>query len=221
MNEKNSIGAFFDFDRTLIDVESGRVGFKYLYEIGEISLPFILKILVTDFLYQRNFISDDQMARIMLKFYRGRRLQDFEAGAESFYQNYLKAHLAPRILARLREHQQAGHVLILISASIRYLLAPVTADLGFDHLLCTDLEAGTDGRLTGKANGPICIDKNKKIAAEKLSDRIGLDLNQSYAYGNHHSDIPLLEAVGNPFAVEPTASLRRHAEKRNWPMLKF
>ena len=97
----------------------------------------------------------------------------------------------------------------------------MVADLGFDYLLCTDLEVGPDGRLTGKANGPICIDKNKKIAAENLSDRMGINLEQSYAYGNHHSDIPLLEAVGNPSAVEPTLALRKHAEKRDWPILRF
>ena len=221
MNEKIKIGAFFDFDRTLIDMESGRIGFKYLYEIGEIPLVFLLKIFVTDLLYQRDFISDTRMASIMLKFYRRRNLQDFEDGAESFYKDYLKPHLAPAITAKLNEHQQAGHVTVLISASIRYLLAPVVEDLGFDYLLCTDLEVGTDGRLTGKANGPICIDKNKRIAAEKLSNRTGINLEQSYAYGNHHSDIPLLEAVGNPSAVEPTLPLRKHAEKRNWPILSF
>ena len=114
MNEKIKIGAFFDFDRTLIDVESGRIGFKYLYELGEIPLVFLLKILVTDFFYQRNFISDNQMARIMLKFYHKRRLHDFEDGSESFYTDYFKPHMESYIITKLREHQRAGHVPILI-----------------------------------------------------------------------------------------------------------
>jgi HAD superfamily hydrolase (TIGR01490 family) len=221
MNEHTNIGAFFDFDRTLIAEESGRIGFRYLYATGELRLLFLLKILLTDFLYQRNLVSDTRMASIMLKFYRGRNLQEFEAEAESFYQNYLKPHLAPNILTKVREHQRAGHVLILISASVRYLLTPVAADLGFSHLLCTDLEVGADGRLTGNASGPVCIDKNKKIAAEALSHHSGINLKKSFAYGNHHSDIPLLEAVGNPSAVEPTAALRKHAESRGWPILSF
>ena len=221
MNEKKRIGAFFDFDRTLIDVESGRIGFRYLYKMREIPLAFLLKIMVSDFLYQRDLISDERMARTMIKFYRNRDLKDFENGAEAFYATYLKTHLAPNITARLHEHQLAGHVLILVSASVRYLLLPVMRDLEFHYLLCTDLEVGSNGRLTGRPDGPVCIDQNKRIAAEKLSNRIGIDLDVSYAYGNHHSDIPLLEAVGNPSAVAPTPTLRRHAEKRGWPILTF
>ena len=221
MNEKNCIAAFFDFDSTLIDVESGRIGFQYLYEMREISLAFLLKILISDFLYKRNFISDVGIARIMLKFYKKRSLKDLADGAEAFYMDYLKPHLAPNILARLRGHKQAGHLTVLNSASVRYMLVPAVKDLEFDYLLCTDLEEGPDGRLTGRPDGPICIDQNKRIAAENLSSRIGIDLDRSYAYGNHHSDIPLLEAVGNPLAVEPTLLLKRHAETRGWPILSF
>jgi HAD superfamily hydrolase (TIGR01490 family) len=221
MNEKKHIGAFFDFDRTLISMESGRIGFRYLYKIGEVPLVFLLKILVTDFFYQRNLISDTRMASVMLKFYRKRNLRDFEEGAESFYKEHLKPHLSPNIVSRLREHQAQGHILILISASVRYLLNQVVKDLGFDYLLCTDLEVGPDGLLTGKAKGTICIDKNKKIAAENLAIQAGINLEKSYAYGNHHSDIPLLEAVGYPTAVEPTLPLKRYAEKRDWPIIGF
>jgi HAD superfamily hydrolase (TIGR01490 family) len=202
-------------------VESGRIGFKYLYERKEISFIFLLKILVADFFYQRDIITDTQIARIMLKVYKGRTLEAFESGAEAFYRDFLKPHLAPNIITRMREHQQAGHVLVLISASVRYLLNQVAQDLGFEHLLCTDLEVGSDGLLTGRANGPICIDENKKIAAENLAIQAGISLEQSYAYGNHHSDIPLLEAVGHPSAVEPTPPLKRHAEKRGWPIIGF
>jgi putative phosphoserine phosphatase/1-acylglycerol-3-phosphate O-acyltransferase len=219
--EKKHIGAFFDFDRTLIDVESGRIGFKYLYERREISLVFLLKIIAADFFYQRNVISDTQMARIMLKVYKGRNLEAFESEAETFYKNFLKPHLAPNIFAKLIEHQAAGHILILISASIRYLLAPVVEDLGFDRLLCTDLEVGLDGFLTGRAAGPICIGENKKIAAEKLAVQADIHLEKSYAYGNHHSDVPLLEAVGHPTAVEPTLPLKRRAERKGWPIISF
>ncbi|MBW1866049.1 MAG: hypothetical protein JRI64_10620, partial [Deltaproteobacteria bacterium] len=64
------IGAFFDFNKTLIEVESGRIGFKYLYEIKEIRLSFLLKVAITNFFYERDWISDTQMARIMLTFYK-------------------------------------------------------------------------------------------------------------------------------------------------------
>lgn len=221
MTDPKHIGAFFDFDRTLIDVESGRVGFKHLYEIGEIPIFFLLKVLAADFLYQRDLISDTRMSRLMLTFYRRRHLKTFEDSAASFYHNLLKPHLAPLITDKLHEHRRAGHVLVLVSASVRYLLTPVKEDLGFDYLLCTDLEVGPDGRLTGRPAGPVCIDDQKRRAAQELSSDIGIDLEESYAYGNHHSDIPLLELVGNPSAVEPTGALKKHAQQKGWPILSF
>jgi len=224
MNATNSgkqAGAFFDFDKTLIDVESGRVGFKYLYEIKEIRLSFLLKVAITNFFYERDWISDTQMARIMLTFYKNRDIRPLEDGAEAFYHTYLKPHIAPKILERVRKHQSAGHTLVLVSASLRYMLNPVVQDLGFHHLLCTDLEISNNGLLTGKTDGPICIDQHKRTAVKSIAQAKGIGLEQSYAYGNHHSDIPMLETVGNPIAVEPTAPLKKKALENGWPVLTF
>ena len=221
LNSGRQIGAFFDFDKTLIDVESGRVGFKYLYAIKEIRLSFLLKVAVTNFFYERELISDTQMARIMLTFYKNRDIRPLEDGAEEFYHTYLKPHIAPKILERVQEHQGAGHTLVLVSASLRYMLNPVIQDLGFHHLLCTDLEIAGDGLLTGRTDGPICIDQHKRMAVKNLAHAKGILLEQSYAYGNHHSDIPMLETVGNPTAVEPTTPLKKRAITNGWPILAF
>jgi HAD superfamily hydrolase (TIGR01490 family) len=220
-NAGKQTGAFFDFDKTLIDVESGRVGFKYLYKIKEIRLFFLLKVAVTNFFYERDWISDTQMARIMLTFYRNRDIGPLQDGAEEFYHTYLKPHLAPRILERVREHQGAGHTLVLVSASLRYMLNPVIKDLGFHHLLCTDLEFAPDGLLSGRTAGPICIDRHKRTAVKNLAHQKDIRLDRSYAYGNHHSDIPMLETVGNPAAVEPTEPLKKKALENGWPILTF
>lgn len=216
-----TIGAFFDFDRTLIDVESPRLGIRYLWEHGLISLPYILKVVAANFFYQRNMLSDEAMARVLISFYTGRSLALFEAGAQDYYRQVLRPHLAPNIVHRLREHQASGHRTVLISAGLKYLLKPVAGDLGFDHLLCTDLETGPDGILTGRTAGPICSDRQKREHAKNLADTLGMDLEASSAYGNHQADIPLLELVGHPHAVEPTEQLRRVAAERGWPILTF
>jgi HAD superfamily hydrolase (TIGR01490 family) len=214
-------GAFFDFDKTLIETESAKLGLKYLWEQRLLSSRLLFKILVANFLFQRHLVSDERVARILLKFYRGKRLAEFEDDAPWFYNNYLKPQLAPNILAKVMKHQDSGHVLILISGSIRYMLKPVVEDIGFDHLLCTDLEIGNDGLLTGRAKGPLCVNRTKRTLAIELARKQDIDLSNSYAYGNHQSDIPLLELVGNPAVVEPTEPLRKVALKRNWPVLGF
>jgi len=220
-NNMLSIGAFFDFDETLLDTESSRLGFKYLWERRLISRGFILKVLTAHFFYKRHWISDEKMAMILIKFYRNRDPVEFQQSAATFYQDCLKPYLAPNILARVNKHRCQGHHLILISGSVRYMLAPVAEDLGFDHLLCTDLEIGRECLLTGRAKSPICLNSNKRILAEMLARKVNIDLASSYAYGNHQSDLPLLELIGNPYVVEPTEPLRRVALANKWPILTY
>jgi HAD superfamily hydrolase (TIGR01490 family) len=216
-----SIAAFFDFDKTLIDVESPKLGIRYLWGRGQVSPLFILKIIIANILYKRNLISDESMAKVLISFYRNKQLAQFKAGAKEYYQEVIKPHLAPNIAAKVRKHKDEGHILILISAGLRYLLEPVADDLGFDHLICTDLEIGEDGKLTGYPDGPVCADSYKRVYATLLANDLDLDLDLSYAYSDHHADIPLLELVGYPNVVEPTVQLRKVAMQRGWPILSF
>lgn len=215
------IGAFFDFDETLLETESSRLGIRYLWERGLVSRGFILKAFMAGLLYRRHLISDKQTAKILLRLYRNRRLQDFKNGSEAFYREILRPRLAPNILAKVNYHKNQGHSLVLISGSIRYMLEPVAQDLGFEHLLCTDLEEGSNGLLTGRPKGPLCLDTTKRRLAAELSRSIGIDLEHSYAYGNHQADLQLLESVGFPQVVEPTRPLRKIALERNWPILAY
>mgnify|MGYP001378383539 CR=1 FL=1 len=215
------VGAFFDFDKTLLDVESPKLGIRYLWERRMVSFAYVLKIIFANFFYSRNYISDETMAHLLLTFYRGKSLEIFEAGAQDYYHEVIQPHLAPNILNKVHEHREMDHILVLVSAGIRYLLKPVVEDLGFDYLLCTDLEKGPDGLLTGKPAGPVCTDTNKKRFASRLADDLDMDLLRSYAYGNHHSDIPMLEMVGNPHVVEPNDVLLKVAQERNWPILTY
>jgi HAD superfamily hydrolase (TIGR01490 family) len=215
------IGAFFDFDKTLIEVDSPSLGIRYLWEQRMIAVPYLLKVMAASFLYRRHLLSDETMAKVLISFYRHKPLAPFEAGSREYYEQVIRPHLAPNIVARAMEHKSSGHTLVLISAGIRYLLTPVVQDLGFHHLLCTDLEIDADGILTGRTSGPTCTENRKRELARRLADETGMDLSASFAYGNHQTDIPLLSLVGHAFAVEPTEQLRKVALEKSWPILKF
>jgi HAD superfamily hydrolase (TIGR01490 family) len=161
------------------------------------------------------------MVKPMLSFYRGRYLKDFQETAISFWEDYLKPHLAPNMIERLEFHKKNNHILVLISGSIHYLLVPVVKDLGFQHLICTHLEVMENGILTGRPFGLVCIAENKPLLLKKLASEHNLDLTRSFAYSDHHSDIPLLESVGHPYAVEPTPRLRDIAKEKDWPIITF
>ena len=221
MQPKLNIAAFFDFDETLISVNSSKIGFKWLYEHGMLSRAFILKVMIAVFLNRRNIISEKRMADVMITFYKDKKLADFKAGASEFYFDYLKPHLAPKIVEKLEFHREKGHILVIVSGSIRYYLEPAAKDLGIQHLVCTDLEENSNGLLTGKAKGQVCIGNHKKELTLKLVNKLMIDLENSYAYGDNQADIPLLKLVGNPVAVEPSATLKKVAQKNNWPILNY
>ncbi|MFP4476705.1 MAG: HAD family hydrolase [Desulfatibacillaceae bacterium] len=211
--------AFFDFDETLITVSSGRMGFQWMRDNGMVPTGWMVKVVAASVLYNQHIMSEERMGEILVTFYKGKSLDEFKKHAPWFYETYLKPHLAPTMVARADYHREAGHALVLISGAPRYVLEPVAEDLGFDHLVCSDLAEGDDGLLTGKPLGALCVDFNKKRLAMKLARDENISMTRSFAYGNHHADIPLLSAVGHPHAVEPTQPLARVARARNWPIL--
>jgi HAD superfamily hydrolase (TIGR01490 family) len=212
------VAAFFDFDNTLLADDSARLGVKYLYDRGAISKSFVLRLMARDFLYKRNLYSQERIIAFALKYYSGRDMAPLVAGVRGFYHEMLKPRLSRRVIERLEWHKASGHLPVIISASLRYLLEPAAEDLK-TSLLCTDLEFGADGRPTGRALGMVCAGGNKVSYAKEFAIANQIDLSSSYAYTDHHADIPLLELVGNPVVVSPTGILRREAGVRGWPVM--
>jgi len=221
MQTKSNIAAFFDFDETIIDINSSKVGFKWLYENKMLTKWYIFKVVIIGLLFEMNLISEKRMADGMIAFYKGKKLSYFSERAAEFYHELLKPHLAPKIMERLKFHRQQGHTLVIVSGSIRYYLEPAAKDLGFQHLVCTDLEVGKDGLLTGKPIGQVCIGNYKKELTLKLAAKLNIDLSNSFGYGNNEADIPMLKLIGNPVAVSPTNKLKKVAEINNWEILNY
>jgi HAD superfamily hydrolase (TIGR01490 family) len=216
---KTRIAAFFDFDKTLITTDSGEAGFRWAWEQRLVSIPYILRLLIAGKFYKRNLLSVEKMTGMALRFYVDRDITQFVDGAPEFYQKYLKPKLSPRVLEKIEMHRERGDRLVLLSASVEYLLTAVKKDLGFDDLLATKLEIGPNGLATGRTVGPSLLGVHKRTAAMELAEKERLDLAGSYAYADHHSDIPLLDAVGNPVAVRPTAPLRKYAVRNGWEII--
>jgi len=211
--------AFFDFDETLLAIDSAGIGFKLLRREGYLSRSFLIKMSWVMLLYKLRLIDEHSMAKTMLSFYKGRRLQPFIESAQAFFQEYLEPNFSSAVVSRLRWHQNQGHLTVLISGSIDYYLQPVMDKLKIDQLLCTHLEQGADGLLTGRSEGPVCVAGTKVTLAQALAEQYDLDLVASFAYGNSKLDIPLLDLVGHPVVVNPDPQLVRYAARYNWPDL--
>ena len=121
---------------------------------------------------------------------------------------------------RLQErHRVRGEPSYIVSAALQEVVEAIAADLGFDGALGTVCEVD-DGVYTGRGVRSL-HGEHKALAVRELAEERGYDLARSTAYSDSHTDLPFLEAVGNPVAVNPDRALRRVAAERHWPVLRF
>jgi HAD superfamily hydrolase (TIGR01490 family) len=140
----------------------------------------------------------------------------------------LNEDVVPRLLAKVRPearrllelHRHAGRTTYIVSASPEELVVPLAASLGMSGGIGTVADV-VDGVYTGELSGPFCYGEGKVQAITELARWEGFDLAQCYAYSDSASDLPMLEAVGHPVAVNPDSRLERVAHQRGWPIVIF
>lgn len=141
------------------------------------------------------------------------RLVDDEVG------EVLLRRVAPAALRRVRQHRAAGHRTVLITGALDLLTVPL-APL-FDEIVAAELAVDRDGTCTGFLTKPPLVGEARAAWLRRYALRVGGALGRSHAYADSHSDLPLLEAVGNPVAVNPDVSLFRKARSRRWPVERW
>ena len=124
----------------------------------------------------------------------------------------------PQAIRQVRKHRAAGHRTILITGTIDMLVQPL-AGL-FDEVVASRLHV-RDGRFSGFLESPPLVGEARAAWLRKYADTAGVDLADSYAYGDSYSDRPLLEAVGTPVAVNPDPHLYRHAKRKRWDVVRW
>jgi HAD superfamily hydrolase (TIGR01490 family) len=119
----------------------------------------------------------------------------------------------------LERHLEQGEPSYIVSAALQEVVDAIADDLGFDGALGTICEV-EDGAYTGRSIRSL-HGENKAAAVRELAEAAEIDLAASTAYSDSHTDLPFLEVVGNPVAVNPDRELRRVAAARGWPVLRF
>ena len=140
----------------------------------------------------------------------------------------LNAEVLPKLLAKIRPearrlldlHRRAGRSTYIVSASPVEIVEPLALALGMTAGIGTRGEV-EDGAYNGRLVGPFCYGDGKVVAMEEIARWDGLDLGQCYGYSDSASDLPMLQAVGHPVAVNPDALLARHARAYGWPIVHF
>jgi hypothetical protein len=126
----------------------------------------------------------------------------------------------PKALELLKQHRDAGDKLVIITATNRFVTAPIAVRLGVETLIATECEM-VDGRYTGRSTDIPCFREGKVTRLNRWLEETGYSLDDSYFYSDSMNDLPLLEQVANPVAVDPDPNLRAEAEKRSWPVITW
>ena len=217
----SSIAALFDMDNTLLSASSGRLYLKWLRETGQLPLHRWAYISGQVGLYIIGATDFPKLMSRLMVYAAGSDEAEAWRMSEAWFQSMLRHHIAPKGIERIAWHRQQGHHIVIISAATPYAVKPVAEALGPDiAYLATELET-QNGRFTGGLREPACYGEGKVALANLYAAEHGVDLSQSYFYSDSASDMPLLEAVGHPVAVNPSRKLARIAAERNWPVMKF
>lgn len=137
-----------------------------------------------------------------------------------FMQDSIEPIILPAALRLIDAHRSRGDTLLIITATNRFVTGPIAQRLGIDNLLATEPEM-VDGRYTGKVSGTPCFQAGK---VSRLMEWLGgtrHDLQQSSFYSDSHNDIPLLEMVTYPVAVDADEPLTRHARQKGWRLMSL
>jgi len=128
--------------------------------------------------------------------------------------------ITPAARQLLAEHRDKGDVLLIITATNRFITAPIAAELAVPHLLATDPEM-IKGRYTGRVAGIPCYREGKVERLQHWLKQTGYNLAESWFYSDSHNDLPLLELVTHPVAVDPDETLADHASAKSWPIISL
>jgi HAD superfamily phosphoserine phosphatase-like hydrolase len=195
--------AFFDLDKTIIAKSSTLAFGRPFYQSGLINRRTVLRSAYAQFVFALAGADAEQVREIV---------------SETLH-DIIDPIVYDEAVELITQHKAAGRDVVIVSTSGEEVVAPIGAMVGADHIVATQTVV-EDGKYTGDIAayryGP-----GKAAAVRELAEARGYDLAECYAYSDSVTDLPMLESVGYPTAVNPDRALRKIAVERGWPILTF
>jgi HAD superfamily hydrolase (TIGR01490 family) len=214
--------AFFDLDRTLIRRSSALALAGPFQERGLIGRKQLAKAAAWQILFAARGAGADTVRKAAedgLMLLEGLEVDELRALVGDAMETALKPLVYREPLELVQKHRERGEPVYIVSATLQEIIDPLAEELGFDGALGSLCEI-VDGRYTGRSLRA-CHGAGKAEAVRELAAAEDIDLARSTAYSDSHTDLPFLEAVGRPVAVNADRELRRISRERGWPMLTF
>jgi HAD superfamily hydrolase (TIGR01490 family) len=214
--------AFFDLDKTVISKSSSLALSRPMYRAGLVSRSALLKGAYAQLVYLLIGADEKKMDKLkegMLALTKGWERSQVERIAREALIDLIDPYIYLEALDLMELHRAKGRTVFIVSSSAEEIVRPLAEHLGPVDVIATKAQI-EEGRYTGELEF-YCYGENKAVEIRRIAEERGIDLSGSYAYSDSITDLPMLEAVGNPVAVNADRDLRREAEKRGWQVRDF
>lgn len=214
--------AFFDLDRTLMSGSSAYYFGKASYREGLRPLHLLVQDAVGALIFKLFGASDEKSAQLrdrILESVKGQKAETFRAMSPGVIEEILPR-IRPEAQALLDMHSAAGRDVYIVSASPIEIVGELARALDITGALATVSEI-RDGVYTGRLEGPFCYGEGKAAVMRKLIADRGYDPGRCYSYSDSASDLPMMQMVGNPVAVNPDRGMMAMAHRKGWPVVEF
>jgi len=217
--------ALFDLDHTLLPLDSDYQWADFLARTGRAGDPILARRRNDDLMaaYNAGSLTAEAAAEFMLGLLAPHTASDLAVWHEQFMQEVIRPAITAPALALVRQHQDAGDLCAIVTATNHFVTAPIARAFGIAHLIATEPEI-VHSRYTGRIQGVASFRDGKIVRVRDWLAGMNLtlaDFAASYFYSDSINDVPLLDAVSHPVAANPSAALRELAQQRGWPVLEL
>ena len=213
--------AIFDLDHTLLSIDSDHAWGEFLLEQGAVD-PLAYREANDRFMadYQAGTLDMQAFLEVALRPLAENSPEQLAAWHQQFMASKIEPHILNKGEELVARHRTRGDTLLIITATNRFITGPIAERLGIDELIAVEPEM-VDGRYTGRASGIPSYREGKVERLEQWLADSDLTLDGSWFYSDSHNDLPLLEKVDHPVAVDPDPTLREVAEARGWKIISL
>ncbi len=214
--------AAFDFDGTCIPGNSPVSLVFALMRQCRIRPSVIIRMGLWALAYKLRLPQNEKWVReLVFRAFQGRPQEEVDAYLRNFYNECIVDRFRPEIDALMQEHRQAGRIVMIVSASFDPIIRCVLDNHPVDYQISTCMAVDEQGNYMNKVLGtPVEGEEKPRAIAQFADEQFGSgNWRLAYAYGDHHSDRPMLHAADHPVAVSPDKPLTRTAKHFNWEIL--
>lgn len=213
--------AIFDLDNTLLNGDSDYLWGQFLAQQGRVDAGYYKK---ENQRFYDEYVSGTLDIFEFLEFSLAPLsligMAELNQLHKQFMDEYIRPIITTKSRALIQQHREQNDTLLIITATNLFITAPIAEELGINNILATNPEI-INNQYSGKVSGTPCFREGKVERLKEWLNKTGMNLAGSYFYSDSHNDLPLLEMVTKPIAVDPDGTLRSHAQLKGWDILSL